>query len=106
MRSASASIGFLSLEQSRAAAHRLGPTPSGYRTRRGGVALAQRVEQRLRRWPVKILIEVIINLQDRRVDAGTQTFDLHQGEEPVGRRAANTDIELFLTSTQHFVRAA
>src|SRR6516225_1453131 len=96
MRSASASIGFLSFEQSRAAASRLGPTPPGYRTRRGRIPLAQRVEQRLRRRPVQILVEIVVDLQYRSVDAGTQAFDLDQGKETVRRGSANADFELVL----------
>src|ERR1700757_4659884 len=97
MRSLSASIGFLSFKQSRAAANRFGPASSGYRTRRGGVALAQRVDQCLRRRPVKILVKIVVDLQDRRVDAGAQTFDLDQCEKTIRRATANADIELALT---------
>src|SRR6516225_8920153 len=106
MRSLSASIGFLSFEQSRAAANRLRPTPPGYRTRRRRVPLAQRVEQRLRRRPVEILVEIVVDLKDRRIHAGPQTFDLDQGEKTVRRGAANVDTELGLTRADHLVRAA
>src|SRR6516164_2976074 len=106
MRSLSASIGFLSFEQGCAAANGLGPAPPGQRTVRGRIPFAQRVEQCFRRRPVEILVEIVVDLQDRRVDAGAQAFHLDQSEEPVRRGAANADMELILTGTDHFVRTA
>src|SRR5271169_4341881 len=106
MRSLSASIAFLSFEQGVAAANWLGPVPPGYRTRRRDIPLAQRIEQRLRCRPVKILVEIVVDLQDRRVDAGAQTLDFDQGKHTVRRGAADADTELLLAGADHLVRAA
>src|SRR6516164_7382470 len=106
MRSPSASIDFLSFEQGGAAASWLGPMPPGYRTRRGDIPLAQSIEQRLRCRPVKILVEIVVDLQDRRVGAGAQTLDFDQSKHTVRRRAPNADTELLFAGVDHLVRAA
>src|SRR6516165_8424929 len=106
IRSLSASISFFSFEQGRAAGHGLGPTPPGYRTRRRRMPFAQCVEQCLRCPPVEILVEIIVDLKDRRVDAGAQTFILDQREKSVRRGAANTNTKLALTGANHLVRTA
>src|SRR6516165_7969759 len=106
MRSLSASISFLSFKQSSAAAYGLGPTPPGYRTPRRWMPVTQCVEQCLRCWPIEILVEIVVDLKDWRVDAGSQTFDLDQREKSVRRGAANADTELALTGADHLVRTA
>src|SRR6516164_1253959 len=106
MRSLSASIGFLSFSQSRAAANRLGPRPPCYRTWRRRTPFAQRVEQRLRSRRVEIFVEIVVDLQDRRVDAGPQTFDLDQGEKTVGGGVPNADTELVATGANDLVGTA
>src|SRR5437016_2816444 len=106
MRSLSASICLPSLGQGAAAAYRLGTVPSDDRAGDWGLPVAQRVEQCLRRGPIEILVEIVIDLQDRRVDAGTQTLDLDQCEHAVRRSAAHADTELLLTGANHLVRTA
>src|SRR5271169_6418830 len=96
MRSRSASMRVLSLGQGGAAADRLRTAPADHRARRRWSAGAQRVEQCLGRRPVQILVEIVIDLQDRRIDAGAEALDLDQGEDPVRRRAADADAELTL----------
>ena len=72
----------------------------------GGLPARKRVEQSLGRGPVEILVEIVVDLQDRRVDAGAQTLDLDQGEQAVGGGAADADAELALAGRDHLVRAA
>src|SRR5271155_3268047 len=44
----------------------------------------KRVKQRLGRGTVDILVEIVIDLEDRRVDASAKAFDLDQCELTVG----------------------
>src|SRR5215467_10046902 len=106
MRSLSASIGFLSFKQSRAAANRLRPMPPCCGTWRGRTPFEQRVEQGLRCRRVEIFVEVVVDLQNRRVDAGPQTFDLDQGEKTVGGGVPNADTELAATGANDLVGTA
>ena len=94
------------LGQGGAAGDRLRAVPADHRAGRRRLAGAQRVEQRLGRGAVEILVEIVVDLQDRRVDAGAETFDLDQGEQAVGGRLADADAELALAGADHLVRAA
>src|SRR6202035_561259 len=72
----------LALDRRRAAAadHRSG------RRRRAG---PERIQQRLGRRSIEVLVEIVVDLQDRRVDTGAEAFDLDQAERSVLSRAAN-----------------
>src|SRR5216683_4586732 len=106
MRSLSASICFLSLGQGAATADRLGTAPFDDRAGCRGLSLAHRVEQSLRRRPIEILIEIVVDLKDRRVDAGPQTFHLDEGEETVRCGPANVDAELLFARADHLLGTA
>src|SRR6185437_13674624 len=69
-------------------------------------ALRQRVEQRLGREPVEVLVEIVVDLNDRCVDASAETFDLDQRELAVAGRLVHADAELFLARLHDLVRAA
>src|SRR5262252_3303610 len=102
MRSLSASIRFLlslapdRLRQSGAAGHRLRTLPTDHRARWRGLSLTQRVEQSFGRGAVQILVEIVVDLQDRGIDARAETLDLDQSEKPVGCGAAHAYTELAL----------
>src|SRR6516162_5910439 len=111
MRSLSASIRFLlqllsGLSQSCAAGDRFRALTPNDRARRRGLPVAQRVEQGLGRRPVQILVEVIVDLQDRRIHAGAEALDLDQAEKPVRRGAAHAYAELAFASLDDRVGAA
>ena len=55
---------------------------------------------------VEVLVEIVVDLQDRRVDAGAEALDLDQRELSVGRGLADPDAELLLAGRDDFVRAA
>src|SRR5206468_12389954 len=76
------------------------------RTRWRDIPGAQRVEQHFCRGAVEIFIEIVVDLQDWRVDASTQTLDLDERKETVRRAPADTDAELCFTRADHLLRPA
>src|SRR6185312_807822 len=58
----------------------------------------QCLDQPLGRWRVEVLVEIVVDLDDRRVDAGAQTLDLGQRELAVRRGLADGDAEPLLAS--------
>src|SRR6266436_5620564 len=106
MRSLSASICVLSVPQSSAAANGRRTRAPNRRTRRGGRPGAQRVQQHLGRRAVEILVNVVVDLKDRRVDAGAETLDLDERKETVRRGPADADAKLTLARADHLIRAA
>src|SRR5471030_960781 len=64
------------------------------RARRRRLAARQGVDQRFGRGPVEILVEIVVDLDDRRVDAGAQAFDFAEREFAVRGRLADADAEL------------
>src|SRR5690348_4677625 len=71
------------------------------------LALRERVEQPLRRSGVEVLVEIaVVDLDDRRVDAGAEALDLGHREHAVRRRPADVDPELLLAGGDDLVRAA
>src|SRR6516164_9401927 len=77
-----------------AAAEGFRAAPADHRTGRRGRAAAHRVEQALGCRTVEIFIEIVVDLQDWRVDAGAEAFDFDQREEAVGCGASDADAEL------------
>src|SRR6185437_10441334 len=69
------------------------------------LAALQRVDEALGRWPVEVLVEIVVDLDDRRVDAGAQAFDLGQRELAVGRGLADGDAEALLAGRNHITGA-
>src|ERR1700722_20785865 len=57
---------------------------SRYRAFRRLRAGGKRIEQLFGQGTVDILVEIVIDLEDRRVDASAETFDLDQRELTVG----------------------
>src|SRR3546814_13493708 len=49
------------------------------------LAAGERIEQRLHPGGIEILVEIVVDLHHRRVDAGAEAFDLDPGEQAVGR---------------------
>src|SRR5215469_11186560 len=80
------------------------PSSQGTGWRR--ITPAKRVEQRLRPRTVEIFVKIVIDLQDRRVDAGAETLDFHQCEESILRGAADADAKLVFARADHVVRTA
>src|SRR3954451_22920784 len=94
------------LGQRRLAADRRRAVPPDDRAGRRRRAGAQRVDQGLGRRAVEVFVEIIVDLQDRRVDAGAEPFDLDHREQAVFGLAANADAKLFLARGDDRVRAA
>src|SRR5665213_255263 len=109
MRSRSASIvalpvlGRRKLGQRRLAAGRHRTLPPGHRTLGRLRAGGERVEQRLGRGAVEVLVEIVVDLENRRVDAGAEALDLDQGELAVRGAFADADAELLLAGGDDFV---
>src|SRR5215470_10295494 len=96
MRSSSRSIGIprkLELGQRRLAADGRGELAVDRRPRLGRRARLQQLDEVLGRGAVEILVEIVVDLDDRRVDAGAEALDLGEGELAVGRRLADADAE-------------
>src|SRR5580704_4287504 len=66
----------------------------------------QCVEQLLGRRPIEVFVEIIVDLKDRRVDAGPEAFDLDQRELSVGGAVPRIDPELLLAGRDDVLRAA
>ena len=77
-----------------------------HRTDRRRMSGGERVEQRFGRCPVQVFVEIVVDLEDRRVDAGAETFDLDQRELAVRGAFATADAELLLAGSDDVVRAA
>src|SRR5713101_7664174 len=65
--------------------------------RRRRLAARESVDQRLGRGPIEILVEIVIDLDHRSVDAGTQALNLGERELAVRRGLADVDPELLPT---------
>src|SRR5438270_2762976 len=92
--------------QGRLAADRRRAVPPNDRSGRRRRAGAQRGDQGLGRRAVEVFVEIVVDLQDRRVDAGAEAFDLDYREQAVFGLAANADTKLFLARGDDRVRAA
>src|SRR6185437_14871888 len=76
--------------------------------RAAGRRLAARegVDQRLGRGAVEVLVEIVVYLDDRGIDAGAQALDLGEREFAVRRRLADPDAELLAARLDDFIGAA
>src|SRR4051812_34423804 len=92
--------------QRRLAADRRRAAPPAQRAERRRFAVAQRVEQRLGLRAVEVLVIIVVDLQDRRVDAGAEALDLDQREQPIRGRFADADPELAFAGGDNLLRTA
>src|SRR5258708_6952784 len=82
-------------------------TPSArHRTDRRRLAGRKGVEQCLGRNSIEIFVEIVVYLEDRRVDAGTKTLHLDQRELSVPAGVARGDTELFLAGREDLFGSA
>src|SRR3954449_5914979 len=92
--------------QRRLAADRRRAAPPAQRTEWRRSAVAQGVEQRLGLRAVEVLVIIVVDLQDRRVDAGAEALDLDQREQPIRGRFADADPELAFAGGDNLLRTA
>src|SRR5215475_5278243 len=72
------------LVQGLRAAHRRAALATDLRADRRALATGQRIEHRLEPRRIEILEEIVVDLDDRGIDAGAQALDLDQREQAVG----------------------
>src|SRR5262245_6011969 len=92
--------------QRRRAAHGRRILPAGLRTDRRLFAPRQTIQQRLQLRRIQVLIEVVIDLNHRRIDAPAQTLDLDQGELAVGCALLEADAQFLLAGLGQVIRTA
>src|SRR5260221_14604127 len=71
-----------------------------------GLAARQGVERRLGRGSVEILVEIVVDLDDRRVDAGAEALDFGEREFAVRGGLADADAEFLAACLDDLVGAA
>ena len=94
------------IEKGRRAAVGRGALPPGRRARLRLLAAAQCCQQSLHRRRVEIRVEVVVDLDHRRIGAGAQALDLHHGELAVGGHFLEADAELALAGVAEIIGAA
>src|ERR1700730_15278880 len=87
-------------------AHRRRALALDDRARLRRLAARQGVDQRLGRRTVEILVEIVVHLDYRRVDAAGEALVIGQRELPVRRRLADIDAEFVPAGLDDLVRAA
>src|SRR5688572_5378955 len=108
MRSLSASIELTSIctVQGGGAADRLGRVAPDLRTGLRFLAAAQRLDELLGHGAIEVFIEVLADLEHRRVDAGAKTLDFHPAELSVGGQRVRLRMDMLLARVDEIGRAA